>query len=528
MSDFAFGSAVNRREKEMIARRNIVKSEHERTLAERRIASIRTSEIVEQAESSRKEQALRDELARKIEAGASDNGVKIERYLEISYNTKNPESDKVILPFSLLNELSSDSRVVYPLLFELLCESSGRRTHCGVLEFSSNEGEIGLPLKVMTCLQTNIGGKVRLRYKVLPKGTAVSLKVPLSMFAMFPDFRAFLESSLQRQYGTLTVGDTIPVGLVEKLEPEPAVCIIDADITVDLSIIDDTDKGQKWTVGSSRSVSGQSQSRLWIKSLSGDKTLRITANTSKVDIFVSFPPLLEASESSFDLVELGETTENSTEVLISHSDLILHQNPEFITVGVRSLSSASEAILINTSVIDANPVILDSSSTSSPENTVICENCGKQIALSSITLHKLRCEASVKFCMECKKSVRLQDFSDHMHCTECGRSYQRTKENEHRLNWHSTIVCLCGKSVTRNTMRVHRSTSCTNRLVLCRWCGCYFPIGNLGSMDARDRIMGFTSEHEAACGNRTEPCLICNRRERLKDMQFHMQAYHPD
>jgi ubiquitin fusion degradation protein 1 len=50
----------------------------------------------------------------------------------------------VIMPPSALEQLSRQ-RIVYPMLFKLSCESTGRTTHCGVLEFVADEGKVYLP-----------------------------------------------------------------------------------------------------------------------------------------------------------------------------------------------------------------------------------------------------------------------------------------------------------------------------------------------------------------------------------------------
>jgi ubiquitin fusion degradation protein 1 len=50
----------------------------------------------------------------------------------------------VIMPPSALEQLSRQ-RIVYPMLFKLSSESTGRTTHCGVLEFVADEGKVYLP-----------------------------------------------------------------------------------------------------------------------------------------------------------------------------------------------------------------------------------------------------------------------------------------------------------------------------------------------------------------------------------------------
>ena len=52
--------------------------------------------------------------------------------------------DKIILPPSALDHLAR-LRVQYPMVFSITARNTGRKTHCGVMEFSSEEGVAYLP-----------------------------------------------------------------------------------------------------------------------------------------------------------------------------------------------------------------------------------------------------------------------------------------------------------------------------------------------------------------------------------------------
>lgn len=58
------------------------------------------------------------------------------------------EGDKIFLPPSALDKLAR-MNVEYPMLFEITNESLKRKTHCGVLEFSADEGWCYLPYWMM-------------------------------------------------------------------------------------------------------------------------------------------------------------------------------------------------------------------------------------------------------------------------------------------------------------------------------------------------------------------------------------------
>ena len=55
---------------------------------------------------------------------------------------------KIIMPPSALDQLTR-LNIVYPMLFKLSNSTSGRTTHCGVLEFIADEGKIYIPYWMM-------------------------------------------------------------------------------------------------------------------------------------------------------------------------------------------------------------------------------------------------------------------------------------------------------------------------------------------------------------------------------------------
>mmetsp|Transcript_1809 Transcript_1809/g.4608 ORF Transcript_1809/g.4608 Transcript_1809/m.4608 type:complete len:473 (+) Transcript_1809:105-1523(+) len=179
--------------------------------------------------------------------------------------------DKIVLPSTFSSQLMDlDAYKNGALLFELRLpaphgmrssevpstsgrssspSSSGsgmRTTHAGVLEFSAPEGVIALPSKVRECLWgpgQSAAGTVEVRYKRLEKGTFVEFQ-PLSRGfhdAVGGDVKQVLEQTLMK-HCTLTVGDTLSVEhagsqyvlRVNRLEPEPAVSIIDTDVEAEV------------------------------------------------------------------------------------------------------------------------------------------------------------------------------------------------------------------------------------------------------------------------------------------------------
>jgi ubiquitin fusion degradation protein 1 len=58
------------------------------------------------------------------------------------------DGDKILLPPSAL-EVLSRMRVDFPMLFEIKNEQNDRRTHCGVIEFTAEEGKCHVPYFMM-------------------------------------------------------------------------------------------------------------------------------------------------------------------------------------------------------------------------------------------------------------------------------------------------------------------------------------------------------------------------------------------
>lgn len=448
------GKAARRREIEADAWRARRAAEAAETAA----ALQRTEEILSESADKRREAQLKELYLEKLDLGAPDAGVKFEMVLETHVYSK--LGDKVLLPPSVLEALSSNA--LFPYMFEL--ELDGVRTHCGVAEFTAEEGTMGVPPKVARCLKLGEGTKsVRVRYKHLERCEGITLKVT-PHDVDYEIFRKVLETEL-RDYVTLSCGDVLHVGgneiEVVRIRPnELAVCLIDADI--DLEFID-YEQADVWKVGESRLVT-RSEQKLYTQNPNGVLLLEGSGL-----VCVSSPGLFEYVSS-----RLRVQLENANYVYVT-----VEEGEDFVVF------TQWEQVM---------------------EGFGPCPNCMRQVAQASLQVHLLRCEP------------RKQ-------CTECGQEYIGNHQ-QHVERWHKNMDCACGETIKRYENMMHQSSDCTEYNVLCRFCGLEKPRGDLSLLDPRDRIMGFESIHEAQCGNRTDKCNICNRSERLKDMQFHMQAYH--
>lgn len=154
--------------------------------------------------------------------------------------------------------------------------AGARVTHAGVLEFSAEDGRIGLPLKVRKSLVAEpeetredgsrgmeervegpggeegdsraspawgSGWKVRVKYVRLEKGTYAKVQPRTGNLWHVPELKGMLEMNLQN-HATLSEGDVLQVWYrgrcfdlrVTGLEPTQAVTVIDTDLTVDVEV----------------------------------------------------------------------------------------------------------------------------------------------------------------------------------------------------------------------------------------------------------------------------------------------------
>lgn len=151
------------------------------------------------------------------------------------------KGNKILLPQSALDTLARVN-VTWPMLFEVSNNRTGRRTHCGVLEFIADEGTCNLPYWMMQNLLLDEGDHIRVANTTLPKGTFVKLQPVTSTFLEVTNPRAVLENAL-RHFATLTVGETIAIHYntqlfeieILELKPGDAVSIIETDINVDFA-----------------------------------------------------------------------------------------------------------------------------------------------------------------------------------------------------------------------------------------------------------------------------------------------------
>jgi len=149
------------------------------------------------------------------------------------------KGDKIILPTSILENLSNVD-TVWPLLFKLYNENSLRKTHCGVMEFTADEGCSYIPYWMMQNLIISEGEKITFKYVNLEKGCYVRIQPQTEDFLKISNPKAVLEAKL-RNFTCLTKDDSIAIEYNAKIfwlnivevKPGNAISIIETDLNVD-------------------------------------------------------------------------------------------------------------------------------------------------------------------------------------------------------------------------------------------------------------------------------------------------------
>ena len=104
------------------------------------------------------------------------------------------KGNKIILPADVATKLVQ-LNISYPMMFEIRNSATDTFTHCGVLEFSAEEGTCIIPLWVLpTQMMNNLlieeGGPVQIKTVKLVKGNFIKIQPHETAFIDLPNPRA--------------------------------------------------------------------------------------------------------------------------------------------------------------------------------------------------------------------------------------------------------------------------------------------------------------------------------------------------
>ncbi len=152
-------------------------------------------------------------------------------------------SNSIILPPSALQQLSlmkSFGDPKNPILFRIMNIQLNCYTHCGVVEFTAENGTCYLPTNMFDRLCLEEGQQVNLRSINLKPGTFIKLQPHKTEFIKNRAPLTILDFNL-RNYFCVTEGDTISVKFGKKIynidviecKPDKAIRTLNTDIEVD-------------------------------------------------------------------------------------------------------------------------------------------------------------------------------------------------------------------------------------------------------------------------------------------------------
>ncbi|OIW04145.1 hypothetical protein TanjilG_00705 [Lupinus angustifolius] len=476
--------------------------------------------------------------------------------------------DKIKLPPSCFTELSDQGAFDKgPLYFQLsLVHAEGSSvtqgnyrdkqgtTHSGVLEFTADDGSVGIPPHVWNNLfsEGSIESPlVEVRYVWLPKGTYAKLQPERVGFSDLPNHKAILETSL-RQHATLSRGDILTVNYGElayklrvlELKPSSTVSVLETDIEVDIV---DPDKASEKTdehvliplvVGVSQIGTVDEGKFLyykfsidngaWEKISTGNSNVEVKlefeTDSGDTDLFISRHPLIFPTRHQH---EWSSHDIGSKALILSSKDKNFGPGTYSIGIyGFKGITRYKISVMVQDN-LNQKPGQQASSSMSSTEiDTEQCRNCKHYIPSRTIALHEAYCVRHNVVCQHvgCGVVLRTGESKNHIHCDRCGQAFQRVELEKHMKVFHEPLHCPCGIILEKEQMVEHQGSVCPLRLISCRFCGDMVPAGS-SAMDVRDKLRGL-SEHESICGSRTAPCDSCGRSVMLKDMDIHQIAVH--
>lgn len=151
------------------------------------------------------------------------------------------KGDKILLPPIILQKLSG-SEIKGAIMFEMTNNTSKKVSHCGVMDFTADDGCAYLPRWMMENLSIKEGELLLFNYASLEKGNYVKLQPQTDDFLEISNSKAVLEAKL-RYFTCLTKSDVIAIEYNDKIywinvlevKPGTAISIIDTDIDVDFA-----------------------------------------------------------------------------------------------------------------------------------------------------------------------------------------------------------------------------------------------------------------------------------------------------
>ncbi|KAG0123344.1 ubiquitin fusion degradation protein UFD1-domain-containing protein [Tuber indicum] len=486
----------------------------------------------------------------------------------------------------------------HPLMFRLFNPRNNRFSHAAPLEFSAEEGKIGISPLLRDALgidedveMKGVGEgevvededkRITVVWKDLPRGTYVRLR-PLEAGYDEEDWKALLERYLRVNFTTLTVGEILAIGartlaiggkekaefrfLIDAMKPEEAVCIVDTDLEVDIEPLSEEQ---------ARETLKQRLARKSVGSSGGALKIGQPAKGGVLPGEYHFYELSEWDRKEPLVIELDEVDDGDEVDIFATTSKHHHKPQQDEHVWGDSGSKYPKTIQINPTNIELVDVerifigvhgyapldIEDGSEQQAEEDgsprpyslritqTEIqdteapiitsppspdykqCRNCTQWVPTRTFILHENFCLRNNLVCPQCHQVSKRGAPNTHWHCQQCTAHGNNTPYSlrKHVSIYHTPRPCpACASSSSPYTavnlpdLAIHRTTTCPEKLVLCRFCHLLLPQES-SSNHAELLLLGLT-HHELTCGGRTTNCHLCNRIVRMRDLDAHVRNH---
>lgn len=364
--------------------------------------------------------------------------------------------------------------------------------------------------------------------------------------------------------------------LVSDLKPEDAACIIDTDI--DLHIVT-PNTGNTTPESSNSKRKGVSEALSvpivvpadgtstalpklspghdvnliidkWNQTLPINITLSNITTEMNVNLFVGtseystssdvflWSTLLEPADSAEKTITIASGAE-----LLRDYEANTDKIADKVYIAVHTEGSTEVSSLVVT--VDQTPIVQNadlSDTDTRNSDSKLCPNCHKTVPAQSYQMHAVFCERNNVLCPRgCGKLFLRRDGgvpATHWHCDECTvqQHHQCVYGNSaasqvlHDKYFHEAVLacpqCLpdaqnVGGFPSRVALALHRSTACSGRLHICRFCHLRVPQEDTTYVDRANGLTG----HETRCGSKTTDCPTCGKIVKLSLLTSHME-YH--
>ncbi|KAI5307381.1 26S proteasome regulatory subunit 8 [Ascosphaera pollenicola] len=478
-------------------------------------------------------------------------------------------------------------RLPQPLTFRLVNPQNGRAVYAGVQEFSAEEETVGLSpflrqsLRIEDTGPSSPNSAVTIHTKPLPKGTFVSLR-PLDAGYDVEDWKALLERHLRNHYTTLTQGEilTLPSGLghdfqflVDNVKPQgEAICVVDTDLVVDLEPLDEaqaretlkkreqklleTEQIKKGGIGGELLVGEAYQGEVApgtyidyeLKKWDHDKALDVVFEVEKdaqIAIFISpFSPKHRA-RPRLDEHVLGYFPGNLPHTVHIEPTSFVLEDATSIYIAVYAFSQVDNdkgtdvflpySIEVRTLAKSTTDADDDEDTDEHGADEVQCTNCRQWVPHRTLFLHESFCLRNNMTCKVCGSIFKKAspEWEEHWHCPHDDfRGDSKWSQLNHQHIFHTKRICQKCSFQAENFPQLaqHRTTTCPEKMILCRFCHLVVPQQGESDPDINDLevVLSGLTPHELIDGGRTTECHICNKILRLRDMTTHLRHHDID